>query len=293
LLRGWTRLQPQPGGLPQFADRARLAGLAVAGDGLPRAGMAAVVEDLDGDGRLDVFVTNYYREGNRLYRQQEGGLFTDSGRESGLTAPSFLKLGFGAQSIDCDLDGWPDLFVANGHVDDFRHQGIPFRMAPQLFRNDGRGRFAVLAAARLGNYFEHEYLGRGVARLDWNGDGREDLVVTHLDSAAALLTNATPDTGNFIAVELKGTSSSRDAIGAAVRCTSQGRMRLRQLTAGDGYLSANQKLLVFGLGHSDAPVSLEVVWPSGRRQAYDRVPVNRRLLLIEGRTAPMAESQGN
>ena len=276
------------GGMPQFVDHARLAGLAVAGDGLPRAGMAAVVEDVDGDGRLDVFVTNFYREGNRLYRQQEGGLFTDAGRDAGLIAPSFLKLGFGAQFIDCDLDGWPDLFVANGHVDDFQHQGIPFRMSPQLLRNDGRGRFSALAPPRLGSYFEHEYLGRAVARLDWNGDGREDLVVTHLDSPAALLTNATPDAGNFIAVELKGTNSSRDAIGATVRCTSETRTRLRQLTAGDGYLSANQKLLIFGVGISDEPVSLEVIWPSGQRQDYDRLPVNRRVLLIEGRSAAIS-----
>jgi hypothetical protein len=273
------------GEMPQFSDRARRAGLAVAEDGLPRAGMATLVEDVDGDGRLDVCITNYYREATRLYRQLEPGLFVDASRETGVFAPSFRRLGFGAQFIDCDLDGWPDLFVANGHVDDFRHQGIPFRMPPDLLRNLGHGRFAPLPPAVLGPYFRGEYLGRGAARIDWNGDGREDLVVTHLDTPAALLTNTTPETGGFIAVELKGTICSRDPIGTTVRCTSPNGTRLRQLTAGDGYLSANQKQLIFGLGRSPGPVSLEIVWPSGQSEQHENVPVGRRVLVVEGQRA--------
>src|SRR4029077_6465002 len=134
-------------------------------------------------------------------------------------------LGFGTQFLDADLDGWPDLVVANGHLDDLRRVGTPFRMRGQFFANTGEGRFAELPPTQLGDYFQTEQLGRGLARLDWNRDGREDFAVSNLDTPASLVTNRTTESGHFLALQLRGVQSSRDAIGTTVSALV-GRRRL-------------------------------------------------------------------
>ncbi|GIS59370.1 MAG: hypothetical protein CM1200mP2_15950 [Planctomycetaceae bacterium] len=119
-------------------------------------------------------------------------------------------------------------------------------MPPLCYRNSGTGRFAVVPARQLGKYFAGNYIGRGLARLDWNNDGRQDAVITHLDAPLALLTNTTPRTGHRLVLRLVGTSSSRDAIGATFTARAGKRTWVTQLTAGDGYLVSNQKQLVIG-----------------------------------------------
>src|SRR5205823_7893052 len=131
---------------------------------------------------------------------------------------------------------------------DYSGAGRPFRMRPQYFQNMAGQRFEELKADSLGPFFAGEYLGRGLARLDWNRDGREDVVISHLDAPAALLTNTTGRTGHFLVLTLVGTQSARDAIGTSVRCTAAGRTRYRQLTAADGYMASNERRLVFGRG---------------------------------------------
>jgi hypothetical protein len=192
-------------------------------------------------------------------------------------------LGFGTQFLDADNDGWPDLVVTNGHVDDFREAAIPFRMRPQFYRNTGHARFDELRPAELGSFFRKEQLGRSLARLDFNRDGRDDFVVSHLDTPAAVVANHTIDAGHFVALQLHGVESNRDAIGTIVRVTAGGRPRWKQLSAGDGYQASNQRQLNFGLGKSDLIDELVVRWPSGKVQIFSDVAADAEYHLVEGR----------
>jgi hypothetical protein len=274
---------PSPGAPPLFRERAIVSGLAYDRDGLTQACMGVAAGDANADERLDLFITNYYDEANTLYLQQPGGLFLDATREAGLHEPSLPMLGFGTQFVDGELDGRPDLIAANGHVEDNRRSGIPYQMRAQFFRSQNDGRFVELPPASLGPYFQRELLGRGLARLDWNRDGREDVVISHLDAPAALLTNRTSVVGHFLALQLRGVVTSRDAIGALVRLRSSGRTWSQQLTAGDGYHASNQRQLIFGLGDCEQIAELTVHWPSGLKHRFVSPPINKELLAVEGR----------
>jgi hypothetical protein len=157
-------------------------------------------------------------------------------------------------------------------------------MPTQFFRNIGGGRFQELPASPLGPFFKGAYLGRGLARLDWNRDGAEDVVISHLDSPAALLINTTPARGNFIALHLKGVQSERDAIGATLTLTIGQKQIVRQVTAGDGYQASNERVVVFGFSKDESPGPLTVRWPSGISQRFTDLPSNQHVILIEGQT---------
>ena len=139
----------------------------------------------------------------------------------------------------------------------------------------------------MGDWFAGAYLGRGLARLDWNRDGREDFVVAQLEGPAALVTNVSPNAGHYLAVRLVGTNGARDAIGATVRVTAAGRTWMKQLTAGDGYQASNQRQLVFGLGRAKRVETISVSWPGGQPQAFSGMAVDRQVALIEGRAEPV------
>ena len=273
---------PQAGAAPQFVEQALLAGLAYDAGGKAQASMGVAAGDANGDGRLDLFVTNFYQESNTLYLQDDSGLFSDATAASGLRAASYEMLGFGAQFIDGELDGYPDLVMTNGHIDDFTHQQIPFDMPPQYFRGLGGGKFDQRLAAELGAFFERKSLGRGLARLDWNRDGREDFVVSHLDGPAALLANDSTAAGHYLAVQLRGVKSARDAIGAIVTLEAGGRSRRQWLAAGDGYQASNERKLVFGLAGLARVEKLQIHWPSGLTQEFADLAADQELIFVEG-----------
>ena len=279
---GFFNETAEAGAAPRFAERGVLTGLAFDGDGKSLACMGVAAGDADGDGKLDLYVTNFYDEPNTLYLQRDGGMFVDGTSAGGLRAPSYHMLGFGTQFLDGDLDGVLDLVVANGHIEDMSYQQIPYAMPPQYFRGLGGGKFAELPAAELGDFFAGKHLGRGLARLDWNRDGREEFVVSHLDGPAALLANVSPPTAHFLAVQLRGVKSSRDAIGAEVTLLADGRRRTQWLTAGDGYQASNQRQLVFGLGTAERVEELSIRWPSGLRQEFRGLAADRAFLVVEG-----------
>ena len=283
----------EPGSLPRFRESGFLSGLAVDHAGHAQACMGVAAGDADGDGRLDLFVTNFHRESNTLYLQLESGLFVDATRQASLEEPSLAMLGFGTQFLDVDLDGARDLIVANGHVGDLSRHGIPYRMPAQLFRNhslfrdpgrlrqQGQVRFVEMRGEQAGPYFQHDWLGRGLARLDWNRDGREDFVVSHLEDSAALVVNELPPPGGFLSVELRGTTLDRDAVGATVRVRAGSRVWTQQLTAGDGYQAGNERRLIFGLGTCERVEELSVTWRSGQVTRTHDVPANTEWLLRE------------
>ena len=280
----WFQNESPPGDSPRFANKAITAGVGVTGDGMSQACMGIAVGDVDGDGHVDLFVTNFYEEHNTLYRQQAAGQFVDASNASSLAKPSMAYVGFGTQLVDADLDGWQDVIVSNGHIDDFRYRNIPFRMETLLFRNMGDGVFSKEFPAALGPYGSSAYLGRGMARLDWNRDGREDVTITHIQQPAALLTNQTNHVGHFLSIELVGTTASRDAIGCTVRVTAAGRQRVQLVIAGDGYQASNQRRLIFGLGTASVVDELTVVWPSKTSQTFSQPPIDSELVLVEGRS---------
>jgi hypothetical protein len=237
--------------------------------------MGIAADDANGDGRLDFFITTFSNESDTLYLQDAAGMFVDASRTSGLRAPSWPFIGWGTQFLDAELDGEPDLVVANGHVDEYH-------MRPQFFRNVGGGRFVELLADAAGPFFGQEYRGRGLARLDWNGDGRMDFVVSNIGQPAALVTNQSTGVGRYFNVRLHATRAARDAIGSIVTLAVPGRSWTKQLVAGDGYMATNERMLQFGLGEAEQVTELTVDWPSGGRTTVHNLPVNATVELVEG-----------
>jgi len=278
-----ANLTGERGAPPLFEERGMLNGLAVDREGQTRANMGIAADDCNGDGLLDLFVTTFADEPKTLRIQQSEQMFLDMTREANLRDSGFKMLGFGTQFLDGELDGLPDLVVANGHVDDFSHEGRPFEMRPQYFRNIGKGRFIERPAETLGPYFEARHLGRCLVRLDWNRDGREDFAVSHVNEPSALITNQTAGAGHFIALRLVAVKSARDAIGAIVSLMAGDFTRVRELTAGDGYYASNQRELVFGLGNHEKVDRILIQWPSGGQQEFSNLDVDREYLAIENR----------
>ncbi len=272
------------GGL-RFEEIGAEAGVATNGSGVATASMGVVAEDLDGDGRIDLFITNLVNESSTFFRNLGGGTFVDATLGAGLDAPSRPRTGFGDAAIDADNDGRLDLFVANGHVDDRPWANSPMAQPPLFFWGRDRGRFAQ-AVPTESSYFARRVVGRGVAAGDLDNDGRVDLVVIHRDGPAALLWNRSPS-GHWLGVRLRGTRSGKTPIGARVTCRVGDRSIVRFLTSGTGYLSAHDPRLWFGLGDATTVDRLEVQWPGGRVQSWTRLPVDRILVIEEGAEGPL------
>ncbi|MEO8494903.1 MAG: CRTAC1 family protein, partial [Planctomycetota bacterium] len=278
----FQNLTPVPGDEPVFVERAILNGLGYNSAGRSQASMGIAAGDANQDGLLDLFVTTFYKDSNTLFRQLPDGAFRDDTAASMLGQASFYMLGWGTQFVDAELDGIPDLLVTNGHVHDPWVKETPYYMQPQFFRGHGAGRFEEVPAHQLGSYFEGKYLGRAMARLDWNRDGLEDVCIGHLDSPVALLSNETVNPGHWLSLSLVGVDSSRDAIGTVVTLTTGSRTSVRQLTAGDGFQCSNERRLVFGLGDTAVVDQLLVQWPSGLKQSFTDLASDQELMIVEG-----------
>ncbi|WP_442506463.1 FG-GAP-like repeat-containing protein [Novipirellula sp. SH528] len=263
-----------------MVESAGIRGCSIGQGGTSQACMGIAAADFNRDGMLDVHVTNFYHEPVNLFIQNRLGFFSDQAMSYGLQAPSMPVLGFGTQAGDYDNDGWPDLATLNGHVFDATDQGVPFRMQAQLLKGDQRG-FTLQQPTAAGDYWQREQLGRALATWDWNQDGRMDLVANHLDQPVAVLQNNS-DALNWIQLELIGTTSERDAIGAIATITAGPESWTAHRTAGDGYMVSNEAVLHFGIGNLTSLEHVEIQWPSGQIQSFDNVASNARYLLIEG-----------
>ncbi|MEJ7591345.1 MAG: FG-GAP-like repeat-containing protein [Planctomycetaceae bacterium] len=271
-------------GEPGLTDSAFQTGLGYSGDGLLTAAMGIAADDVDNNGLIDFFVTNFKDESNTLYLQISEGLFQDLSRTAGLDAAGIPFVGWGTQFLDADLDGDLDLVVANGHVDDYRDEDGEFHMRPQVFRNTGDAQFQEVASEQAGDYFAQKFLGRGLAKLDWNQDGLTDFAVSNMGGPASLVTNATAHRGNFINVRLHATTTSRDAFYSQVEVRTEQSQWIRQLCAGSGYHACNERVLQFGLGSDEAIQSVRVLWPSGAETLIENPVTDCTLELVEGRT---------
>lgn len=273
---------------PHFIDQAALVGVAFNDVGNTRSSMGVACGDATGDGALDLLITNFIRESNSFQVRRPDGTFEDQVRQYGLREPSLDKMGWGTQFLDADADGLLDLAIANGHLDDYSASGVPFKMVTQVFRNRSNQRFDLVEAKRLGPYFSRQVLGRAMARLDWNRDGKEDLCVTHVDVPFALLSNTTASSGKSLVLSLRGTDSSRDAIGAIIRVVAGDRTITRQVIAGDGFAASNERKIVVGMGSADHASKVQVRWPSGKEQHFQDLSAEHEWVLLEGRSNPVA-----
>jgi len=274
-------------GVPQFHEEALVRGVALDLDGNALASMGIAAGDITGDGRIDLFITNFFAASNVLFCQREDGFFDDLTRSLQLRDAGFWMLGFGCQFADFDGDGWEDLIVSNGHVDQRSSRGDPDRMPPQLFQNQGGKQFVEVPAAELGSYFAGRYLGRGLAILDWNRDGLTDFAVSHLHAPFALVTNQTTSLGQPLVVRLIGRNGCREPIGATVRMRTPSGEVTRLQTGGDGFLVTNEHRLHFSPPAAVDSVELEVQWPGRKSERWTAVPTGCDVLLVEGRAEPV------
>lgn len=278
------RIQNTEAGI-EFDEVANLVGLARNGEGQVEACMGIAAADFSGDGGIDLVVTNFFEETNTCYASQPGGFFLDQTRRMQLGAVSLKKLGFGTQPLDADLDADADLLIVNGHVDDFRHSEIPWKMSADLMQNAQNSGFQRCSQESLTEYGVEDTLARAVATVDWNRDGRLDAVVTHLDRHPALLENRTQTDNHFLSLCLTGTDSNRRGVGTHVTITTGNGTQRFQRMAGDGYYCSNDHHLLMGIGTSETVKTIEIRWPSGVLQRFVDVPANCRMHVIEGRNA--------
>lgn len=263
-------------------DVGMLLGVGTNDHGQAQASMGIASGDLNGDGILDLFVTNFYKETNNLFLSDSSGGYRDDAQRAQVLDPDRGTMGWGAQFFDADLDGDLDLVVANGHLSLRSSRGDPNRMRPHLWRNesrDGQIRFAMVSG---GAYFEQVFLGRGVAVLDWNRDGQPDACITHVDQPAALLTNRSERLGHFLVLSLIGVESERDAIGTTVKAELSDQVLVRHVTSGDGFAASNDKCMLIGMGSNEVVRKVTIRWPSGRQEEHTNVAVDGSYIAIEG-----------
>ena len=275
-----------------FSEVGLRSGLALSGDGKAQAGMGADAGDYDGDGRMDVFVTNFSHDHNTLYRNAGQGFFTDVSYPSGVVNPALAYLGWGTGFIDFDNDGLLDLFVANGHVypEVDRHRlGTRYLQRNQVFRNLGMGRLRD-ATAEIGGGLLLEKSSRGSAFGDVDNDGDIDVLVINMNDRPTLLRNETASGHGWITVRLVGTSPNRDAIGARVTLEAAGARQVAEVRSGGSYLSHSDLRVHFGLGPSSAVARVIVRWPDGTSEAFGPLAANRIHILAQnaGATVPRA-----
>jgi hypothetical protein len=258
--------------------------------------MGVVAEDLDRDGLIDIFHTNFLNEPNTLHKNVGKGIFDDVTQALGLDASSRPMTGFGAAGLDADNDGRLDVFVANGHVDDRPWANHPMAQTPQLYlsrakkgkENEGQkeqasaeGTTYELASVSASPYLARKVVGRGLAAGDLDNDGRTDVIIVHRDVPAVFLRNVAPSSAHWLSVRLRGSKTSVP-VGASVTCRARGITTRRWVTSGTSYLAANDPRLAFGLGRARTVDRLEIEWPSGRVQAWENLSSDRFLAIREG-----------
>jgi len=266
-----------------FEDATESSGAAYDEKGVAQSGMGVDAEDVDGDGLPEIMVSNFNNEYNTLYLNMSKGSFMDSTPFFGMAADTTPWVGWGLALADFDNDGWPDNFVANGQVDDNRErlgEKTPYQEPSLLFANAAGKRFR-LATRDAGQYFIDKHVARGAAFGDLDDDGDTDIVVNHKDAAPAVLRNDTKSDNHWVRLELRGTKSNRDAIGARVELVAGGRTLVRQRKGGCSMQSTNDPRLTVGVGAAPEVEKLTVRWPSGAVTTMGHLAVGRSYKIVE------------
>jgi hypothetical protein len=266
-----------------FAEEAVAAGVAFGEDGVARGAMGVDASDFDRSGRAHLLVGNFSNQMLGLYHNEGNGLFVDEAPRSPIGRSSLLSLAFGVFFFDYDLDGYPDVFTANGHIDEEIGRVQPkiqYRQPPLLFHNDGKGGFGN-ASATAGSDFIRPVVARGAAYADIDRDGDLDILVTTNHGPAYLYRNDGGNRNHWWNARLVGTRSNRSAIGAVVRIESASGKQWQTVHSGSSYCSQSDLALTFGLGNDATIAAVEVTWPSGARQRFTNVPSNQFVTITE------------
>jgi enediyne biosynthesis protein E4 len=274
-----------------FTEKGIPSGIAYSEDGVARAGMGVDAADYDRSGYPSVLITNFANQMLGLYHNERTGLFIDEAPNSEIGRATLLTLGFGCFFFDYDNDGWLDIYVANGHIEDAVEHVQPrvkYAEPAHLFRNLGNGKFAEVTSS-MGRAFSWPRVARGAAHADINNDGALDLAVTTNGGIALLFRNEWTPSGeagekknHSLRIKLVGTKSNRDGIGAVVRVTSGSDIQSQMLRSGSSYLSSSELVLTFGLaGHTQAD-AIEVRWPSGQVDHASNIAAGQIVTIKEG-----------
>jgi hypothetical protein len=265
-----------------FEEIGLTSGVAFDENGVARAGMGIDIGEVGDDGAPWVVIGTFAREMIGVYRYESSGFFREIGPASGIGRPGFLTLNFGLFLADIDLDGYQDLFVANGHIyADVQAVKDPvgYRQPAQLFMNRG-GTFQVVPAGEE-DALDMPRLGRGAAYGDIDGDGDLDVLLTENGGPATLLRNDRPR-GAFLRAVVIGTESNRDGLGAEVELYAGNRRQHRRIRTGSTYLSQSERVAAFGLGEASRVDSLIVRWPSGRVDRFADLAAGQTIEIREG-----------
>lgn len=270
-----------------FTETGVAAGVAYSDAGVTRAGMGTDAADYDNSGRQSLVIGNFTNESMTLYHNDGQGLFTNVALKAGIALPSAKSLTFAAFFFDYNLDGLPDIFALNGHVaDDISvvQPSLSYAEPPLLFRNIGHGRFEDVSNS-VGPALRRPVVGRGAAYADIDNDGDLDLALTTSNGPARLLRNDGGNQNDMLRIKTIGTHSNRDGIGARVLLTTSTGQRMSQMVkSGSSYLSQSELPLTFGLGKPDPGkrISLEILWPSGHKDAIAGIHPNQFITVKEG-----------
>jgi hypothetical protein len=268
-----------------FEDAALDAEVAYDANGLAKAGMGVDAGDINGDGIPDFAVANFNDQYHSLFLGSPALLYEDRTVASHLAEFSKSYVGWGTHFIDYDNDGNLDLVIVNGHINqviETTRGDVKYKEPPLLLRNNGQGIFQNMRA-QAGAAFNTGYSARGLAVGDFDNDGGEDIVFTSLNSTPTLLHNNVGSHNSWIGLELQGTKSNRDAIGAKITVSLPGRKLVRWITGGSSYLSSHDKRMIVGLGDERSPanVKVEVRWPSGTVQQLPPLRLNAYHRIVE------------
>ena len=276
-------LQPKgPGG--RYTNIGGPAGVAFDRDGNIHGGMGTDWGDYDNDGRLDLIVGTFQSETKSLYHNDGGALFSDQSYQTNLATATIPWLTFGTKWADFDNDGWLDLMLANGHVQDNIHDidsSTTYRQPTLLFHNDGGHRFTDLSQT-AGPVLQRPIVGRGLAVGDFDNDGRVDALVVDSEGKPLLLHNESRNAGHFLSLTLVGTKSNRDGYGALVTVQTPGLTQTRLCHADGSYLSSSDKRIHVGLGTATSAQRVSVRWPSGHTDTFHAVAADHFYTLREG-----------
>ena len=268
-----------------FTEAGMSAGVAYSEDGVARGAMGADTADYDRSGRPHLLVGNFSNQMLGLYYNEGKGLFVDEAPKSTVGRASLLSLAFGVFFFDYDLDGYPDILAANGHIEEEIGRVQPkvqFKEPPLLFRNQGHRKFENASEA-VGAQFQRPVVARGAAYGDYDHDGDLDVLITTNHGPAYLYRNDGGNRNNFICIRTKGVKSNRDGIGAIVRVESAGGKQWSVVRSGSSYASQSDLALTFGLAKDQTVTSIDVEWPSGQKDRVTNVQANQFVTIEEGK----------
>jgi hypothetical protein len=267
-----------------FKEIGLVSGMALTGRGVTMAAMCISLGDFDNDGWLDLYISDFQRSSDHLWKNDGKGFFDEVSDQAGITRATRDVLSFGGGFFDYDNDGWLDLFIANGHVYPEIEQASPdisYKQINSLFHNERNGKFLDVTKSS-GDGFRTPYVGRGVAFADFDNDGFVDVVVANNGDVPLLLHNSGGNGNHFLNFKLAGKKSNRDALGARVRVVAGGISQIREIAGGGSYLSQSDLRANFGLGKANRAETVEIRWPSGTQQVFHNVDAGKFYLVEEG-----------